>query len=229
MISNIIYVKNHKLSEEQANLALNSFLRFDWKATLVEGVTQKTLNEEDFPYANLEGSRFVDFYNQNRKKYLIKKSCLFNNLKFAQRVIEKDEPMIFLEHDSLAISECPDFDFDEYCFLSYEYAFNPPSVLSNLAHIRKYELRGNQGVNEFPEDYPLKYYHDSIYKGAIQTPGTAAYALTPKGAKKLLAAAKKGLEQSDYIINSHNLRLQYLWPSPIKYQPTNLNLSHSLE
>jgi GR25 family glycosyltransferase involved in LPS biosynthesis len=61
------------------------------------------------------------------------------------------------------------------------------------------------------------------------TPGTAAYALTPSGAKKILYAAKKrGLEQSDFIINSANIRLQYVYPSPVKYNVVNLQSSHGI-
>ena len=74
----------------------------------------------------------------------------------------------------------------------------------------------------------MKYYKDSIYKGAICSPGAAAYALSPKGARNFLRGAEKGLEQNDFTINSHNLRLQYLYPSPISYQKDNLNLSHTL-
>lgn len=227
MKANLIYVKGHPDSVQQAYLAKDSFSRYEWDVDLVEGITPDTLNEDDFPYDNLDRGRFSDFYRENKRKYLVKKSCLFNNLKFAQRVVDADVPMIFLEHDTFAIDSCPDLDFDEYCFLSYQYAFQPPGALAKYPYNR-YKLNGVVGVNDFPSDYPVVYYHKSVYNGAIQTPGTAAYALSPKGAKKLLGAAKKGLEQSDYIINSYNLRLQYLWPSPVKYQKENLNLSHKL-
>lgn len=227
MKANLIYVKGHDQSEAQAQIAIESLNLFNWDVELISGIIPDTLNESDFPYDNLNDSRFADFAKEGGRKYYVKKSCLFNNLKFAERVIEADEPMIFLEHDVLAINSLPDLDFDEYCFLSYQYAFMAPSSL-NKPPYNKYFIYGKPGINEFPLDYPLKYYHNSIYKGAIQTPGTAAYALSPKGAEKILMAASKGLEQSDYIINSMNLRLQYLWPSPIKYQPTNLNLSHKL-
>lgn len=227
MKAHLIYVATHAQSVAQAHVALNSFVEHKWDVQLVEGITPDTLNEKDFSYNNLSNSRFADFYRENKRKYYVKKSCLFNNLKFAERVIEADQPMIFLEHDTLAIASLPDFDFDEYCFLSYQYAFNPPGALAKPPYNR-YKLTGLQGVNDFPLDYPVKYYHKSIYNGARLTPGTAAYALSPKGARKILAAASKGLEQSDYIINSYNVRLQYLWLSPVKYQKENLNLSHNL-
>ena len=62
------------------------------------------------------------------------------------------------------------------------------------------------------------------------TPGTAAYMLTPAGARKLLRAAEKhGLEQSDFIINERNMKLQYITPSIVKFNKRNLNLSHQYE
>lgn len=227
MKGNLIYVAEHQGSVFQALTAKASFDLYGWNVDLVEGITPDTLKEDDFPYEDLPNGRFSDFHRQDLRKYRVKKSCLFNNLKFAQRVIERDEPMIFLEHDTIAVEKCREFDFDEYCFLSYQYAFRPPGALAKYPY-NQYELKGNKGVNDFPDDYPVVYYHKSIYKGARQTPGTAAYALSPKGAKKILFAAEKGLEQSDYIINSYNLRLQYLWPSTVSYQKENLNLSHKL-
>lgn len=227
MKSQLIYVSGHAGSEAQAKIAVESLEKFNYDVTLVEGVTPDTLNEDDFPYGNLTGGRLQDFQNEQSKKYYIKKSVLFNNLKFAQRVIEADEPMICFEHDIIATKPLPDFDFDEFCFLAYEDAFKPPSTLAKSPY-NTYIITGQTGVNDFPNNYPVKYYKDSIYKGATCSPGAAAYALSPKGARKFLQAAEKGLEQNDFTINSHNLRLQYLYPSPISYQNENLNLSHLL-
>jgi len=231
MKAEIIYVKGHEGSEVQSLQALASFEMFGWDVERIEGVTPNTLQESDFPYPDTTGSRLSDFksqISQNNNKYYIKKSCLFNNLKFAQRVLEADEPMAFIEHDALAIEPPDTWDFTEFLSLSYEHAFKAPQAL-NKSPYTEYKLRGVPGTNPFPVDYPVQYYHPSLYKGARQTPGTAAYALTPAGAERLLEAAKiNGLEQSDYIINSHNLDMQFVWPSPVKYNDENLNLSHGL-
>ena len=220
MKAQIIYVKGHKGSEDQSLQALESFQMFGWDAERIEGVTPETLQESDFPYPDTVGSRMADFksqLDQANNKYYIKKSCLFNNLKFAQRVLEQDEPMAFIEHDALAIEPPDHWDFAEFLSLSYEYAFQSPTCL-NKSPYTEYKLQGVPGTNPFPVDYPVQYYHQSLYKGALQTPGTAAYALTPAGAERLLEAAEvNGLEQSDYIINSHNLDMQFVWPSPVKY------------
>ena len=58
-------------------------------------------------------------------------------------------------------------------------------------------------------------------------PGTASYAITPNGAKKLLDAADKyGLDQSDFFINSFNVEMNYIHPSLAKFNETNLQTSH---
>tara|TARA_B100000768_G_scaffold153107_1_gene149175 strand:+ start:17624 stop:18310 length:687 start_codon:yes stop_codon:yes gene_type:complete len=228
MKCNIIYVAGHPLSEKCRKLTENSLKHHRYDYESIKGVTPDTIIASDFPFPNLILGRLYDFYITGQdRKYVVKKSCLFNNLKFAQRVIEADEPMIFLEHDTIAVSRLPDFDFDEFCMLSYDYAFKAPTALAKAPY-DSYNLYSKRGVHDFPSNYPLRYYKPTKYKGEIMTPGTAAYALSPKGAKKLLQAAKKGIEQSDFIINSGTLRLQHLSPSPFRYQSVNPNLSHIL-
>jgi GR25 family glycosyltransferase involved in LPS biosynthesis len=58
-------------------------------------------------------------------------------------------------------------------------------------------------------------------------PGTAAYAITPKGAAKMLQVTEeRGLEQSDFILNDMNVVIEYLNPSPVKFNNINLKTSH---
>ena len=107
-----------------------------------------------------------------------------------------------------------------------DYALNEDHALGKYKWRPPFEM----GVTTFPRNYPLKYYRPTIYKGHNMTPGTAAYMLTPWGAEKILKAVEKnGLEQSDFIINERNLKLQYITPSIAKYQKRNLNLSHQYE
>jgi len=57
--------------------------------------------------------------------------------------------------------------------------------------------------------------------------GTAAYAITPTGAEKMLRVVEeRGLEQSDYIINDMNVKLEYCNPSPVRFNSRNLRTSH---
>lgn len=223
----ITYI-NRPDSIKQAKQSLASFTKKGWDAELLEGVTPATLNENDFPYQDMENGRLASFKVNEPKKYPVKKSCLFNNLKFCQKVIELDTPMVFAEHDALCISSPEEWQFEEFLFLAFEYAFEPPTALAKPPFNRWTHL-SHYGVQEFPYNYPLTYYKDNIYKNHIMTPGTAAYALTPKGASKILRAAERwGLEQSDFIINDFNVKMQYVYPSPVRYNKVNLNLSHEV-
>jgi len=222
----ITYIPKEK-SIEQANHSLKSFLDHGYDAELNLGITPNTLDESEFPFHDIEKGRLQSFKINEPKKYPIKKSCLFNNLRFARRVLESNESMIFAEHDAVCIGAWSDWDFEDFLFLSFDYAFKPPTALNIIIPCRNYKLPTTKGVLDFPSNYPLKYYKDTIYKGSIMTPGTAAYALSPSGARKLLNAAEThGLEQSDMIINTYNMRLQYVHPSPCKYSTINLNTSH---
>jgi GR25 family glycosyltransferase involved in LPS biosynthesis len=224
----IIYVADHKGSEQQATQAFQSFQRHNWNAEMSSGITPDTINENEFTDKIIHSGRLADFKKENYRKYLVKKSCLFNNLKFCKRVIEADEPMVFAEHDAVCVRDYIDFDFDDFCFLALEYAFQPPTTLAKPP-LNKWHIPTVHGVNEFPKNYPLTYYRKNHYYGHSMTPGTAAYALAPAGAKKILHAVENhGLDQSDFVINSYNVRMQYLYPSPVRYNNINLNLSHRL-
>ena len=134
--------------------------------------------------------------------------------------------MVFAEHDTLCLEEYRGFWPHDFCFLAMDYAFQPPTTLAKYKWRPPFEM----GVKPFPRNYPLQYYRDTVYKGHNMTPGTAAYMLTPGGAKKILKAVEKhGLEQSDFIINERNLKLEYISPSIVKFNTRNLNLSHQYE
>lgn len=224
-----IHYIDTEASRKQAAVSLNSFKRHGWDAELYEGITPTTLVENDFPYKDLKDGRLEAIRFNEPQKYLIKKSCLFNNLKFAERVIEAGESMIFAEHDSLCIAKPEKYSFMDYLFLSFEYAFEPPTALSKEPYT-SYRTPLQHGISDFPPDYPLRYYRDTLYNNHIMSPGTACYALSPTGAKKILAAAERnGLEQSDFIYNTYNLSMQYLNPSPVRYQKVNLNTSHKIK
>ena len=222
----IVYVKDNEQSKAQAEQSLKSWLDYGWDAELWEGITPETLSRAVFPYLDMPGGRLSAFKENEPHKYPIKKACLYNNLQFAQDVIQYNQPMIFAEHDTLCLSEYRGFWADEFCFLAMDYAFQPPTALAKYKWRPPFEM----GVNPFPRNYPLQYYRDTVYKGHNMTPGTAAYMLTPTGARKILKAVEKhGLEQSDFIINARNLKLEYISPSIVKFNTRNLNLSHQYE
>ena len=60
-------------------------------------------------------------------------------------------------------------------------------------------------------------------------PGTGAYAITPKGAEKMLDTVDIfGIDQSDFMLNSYNINIQYVLPSPVKFNSTNLSTSYGI-
>lgn len=230
MKGQIIYVPSHSKSIAQAEEAERSSKIFSgWDLKLTSGVTPKTLNKVDESQRSvpmIENSRLINFKSENENRFYTKLSCVMNHVNFWKEVVEKDEPMAFIEHDAIFISSWRDHDFDEYLILNAEYVFAPPNKL-NISQLRGYKWQG-QGVENLPSDYPLVYYRENEWKGSFMVPGTGAYALTPKGAKKMLKVAERNLDQSDFILNSSNVNIQYLLPSPIKFNTINLSTSYGV-
>lgn len=221
----IIYVDGNEASTKQANESLASWLDHGWDAELHKGITPETLDRTQFPYDDMEGGRLQSFKSNEPRKHPIKTACLFNNLQFAKDVLQYNETMVFAEHDTICINGYSGFNVQDFCYLAMDYAFQEPTTLAKY----RWKPQPSIGVDDFPHNYPLKYYRETKYKGHYMTPGTAAYMLTPSGAKKVLKAAERnGLEQSDFIYNGSVLRLQYIAPSIVKFNTRNLNLSHTL-
>ena len=236
MKARVIYVKGHDLSEECMRRTVDSLVKYEWDYEVVEGVTPDTLDEDEFPWKDLPNGRLASMKDhknpEEKRKYRTKKSCLFNNLKFAQDVIERNESMIFLEHDVVVTSPPPKDDGVEYfCFLNIDGAFKKPNVLANYPHLVDW-YRGHShrlGVQDFPSNYPLRYNKENDWKGQSITPGLSGYILTVKGAKMLLDKVEKyGIEQGDFTFNNRVIPMQYIYPSPMKFQRVNPNLSHRL-
>ena len=229
MKAKIHCIKGHTASVSQAEVALESFNRYGWDAELVEGCTPQTIDpEEGYLNSDLKGGRLESFRSSEPPKYDIKKACFINHVRHWRRVLEANEPMAFVEHDAICTGKPPNLVTAPYVFLAYETALNQ-GVFAGRADLRNYKIQPSlQTISPFPDNYPLRYYKESIYKGAIMTPGTVAYIVNPVGAMKLLDAIQRyGIEQSDFHINSHNVKMSYMYPSPVKYNK-NLNTSHTL-
>jgi GR25 family glycosyltransferase involved in LPS biosynthesis len=222
----ITYIEGHDLSTKQAKKCLKSYKKHGWDVSMVPGVIPSTLNRSLFPYPVIKNGRLNKFSGLKKE---IKISCLFNNLLFCKEVIENNEPMARMEHDSICISSWDEKytkQIEDFCFLSYETTL---PLGGHHSRLRRYNTKSPKGINDFPNDYPIIYKIDNLWKGAIRSPGTAAYILTPSGAKKILRAAEEhGLEQSDFIINSKVLRMQYIYPSVATYN-INLKTSNNFE
>ena len=222
----IVYIKGHSESEKQAQECLKSFNNFNWNAHLHEGLTADIIeNEPEFNYTIIENSRLHDFKKENYHKFLTKVSCAINHIRFWRKVVETNETMAFIEHDSICTTSWDSYIFDEYLILNCEFVFRPPNKLG-LVQYKDYNWP-SFGLCSWPTNYPLKYHKENKWKNSNMAPGTAAYAITPEGAKKMLTAVEKyGLDQSDFMINSFNLKMQYCIPSPIKFNKTNLSTSY---
>lgn len=228
------YVEGNKKSSSAVDQLTKSLDAHGWTYELVPGVTPATLDDNEFPWQLLDDGRLHRWSERFPAKFTIKKCCFFNHLRFAQKVLAENEPMIFLEHDVVALGPQPEnIDFEDYCFLTMHSAFSPPSILNKK--FKKWEKRlkqfvpEDQPVYDFPPDYPLIYQKNNVYNGGMLTPGTSAYVLSPSGAAKLLESAEKnGLEQSDYSYNSNVMRMQAYYPSLFALQKFNPGLSSKL-
>ena len=77
---------------------------------------------------------------------------------------------------------------------------------------------------------PLYNRHTVRLEPPVMMPGTAAYAITPPGAQRLITRAKNlGWEQSDHFINTHNCDISYCSPGYFDLGLPNLRLSHGLK
>lgn len=228
MKTQITYVSHHDGSINQMGALERSFVGYSgWEYESKSGITPRTLKK--YPERNIpmiEQSRLLNFKRENINRYETKLSCVLNHVMFWRRVVEADEPMAFLEHDALCCGDWKDYDFDEYLILNAESVFRPPNKLA-IQRLKGYKWTG-KGVNNLPDDYPLQYHRENAWHGYNMAPGTGAYAITPKGAKRLLTVAEKNLDQSDFIVNSHNVNIQYIMPSVMKFQNVNLSLSYGI-
>ena len=229
MRGQIVYIKGHAQSEEQAQQSYNSFKRNDWDVEMVEGITRDTVEStKEFKELDIIAeSRLYNFEKENYNRFLTKVSCALNHVKFWKRVLDENETLAFIEHDAISIMDPGHLQFDEYLILNAEYVFKPPSKL-NLSKFKNYDWTGF-GVNDLPQNYPLKYYRENIWKDSLMVPGTGAYAITPKGAEKMLDTVDIfGIDQSDFMLNSYNVNIQYVLPSPVKFNSTNLSTSYGI-
>jgi len=218
----IHYIKGHSESEKQAQGSLDSLKDSGFVVNLKEGITPKTLdNYKHWP--ELVNGRVTKFKKESEKVYRTKMSCFLNHVELWKEVVNTGEPMAFLEHDCINVSKWNNPFWDEVLVLNATSAFNQ-KVFSHVRNKPTFKF----GIHDCPES-PLIYNKDNLFKGGRMIPGTGAYAITVKGAKKALASLEKnGWEQSDYFINTNNLRIQYATPEYFAMRKNNLKTSHGI-
>lgn len=218
-----IYVANHEGSIRQVKNCLASCKKLEYSVTPFPGSTPNKMLTP-FEYESIKDSRVRIFENDNHKKYLAKKACFSNHIRLWKECVKLDEPIIVLEHDAIAVKKWDNPEFEDVLVLNIGSAFGRSIFNSTRPGLEFYK----EGINKL-EGTKLKYNRNNIYKNSYMIPGTASYAITPQGAKKLLVAlVENGWEQSDYFINTYNVDIRYSAPDYFKLNQNNLHLSHGV-
>lgn len=221
----IIYVKGHVKSEQYADLCLKSCAD-KFEVELFEGVTPITLSkyEEVFTFNHVSPSRVESMKKESEILYQTKKSCFLNHVRLWHLCTELNQPIAILEHDSHCIKKWDNIEFDELLILNAHSALNEQHIIKKVYLLKNIKPpRLNLGLNDYNSE--LIYNQLNAWHGACMMPGTAAYAITPKGAKKLINMLYLGWEQSDHYINTKNIRIQYVIPEYFTFKMPNLNMS----
>lgn len=230
MKSFIIYVKGHAKSEEYAQACLSSMQKgFD--VELFEGATADSFDywEDYFKFPEINNARLLAFKSENLYKYQTKKSCVFNHARLWEKCIEIDEPICFIEQDSHCVRAWDNVDFDEVLILNAESALLKRGDIGvNPLHLRMYCANMDKGVNDWSEA-PTRYHRNNMMLGHAHNPGNGAYCFTPKAAKKLLQAARNGVDQGDMFINTSVVKMQYVMPEYFTFKLPNLGMSHGFK
>lgn len=207
----VIHIKGNEKSEHTANLAMESCVEFGYDAELFEGITPKTIKQWDEKYGLtvIKPSHMYDRQiglNGTQYVYECKYSNFLNHYTLWNRAIELNETIIILEHDVIAVAEWQNPEFDEMLVLNMDCGLHE----QQFDRILKPTLQ--KGVHSYVNPF-LIYRSDNRYNGAGMIPGSASYAITPKGAKRLVDTVKKyGWDKTDYIINTKAVDMKYIHP-----------------
>jgi len=212
----IIHIKGNEKSEYTANLALESCQQYEYEAELFDGITPDTLNEWDKKY-NLTVMKPSHMYdrqiglNGSKYTYECKYSNFLNHYTLWNKCVELDENIVILEHDALAVESWKVKNFDELLVLNIYSGLYQPLFDCDL----KPDI--TTGINDYRNPY-LVYRSDNLWRHGSMIPGSAAYAISPKGAKRLIDnVIKHGWDKADYIINSKSVHMQYIYPEYFKF------------
>ena len=217
----IIYVP-FKKSIEYANSALKSFNGYTgWEPELFEGVTINTLPKYNKLY-DLKTKKPSRVETMDPLRYSTKKACALNHYRLFKQCVEFDEPIAIIEHDSHCIGNWEDASFDDILVLN-SISATDQKVLRNTRTENLSTLK--DGVHDIKFD--MVYRYDPSLGTPNMMPGTAAYAVTPQGARKMIDVYETiGWEQSDHIINTAFVRIQTLVPELFTFKLPNLEMSH---
>lgn len=229
MRSFIIKIDGHPASENQAERCMESSVNNGYIAQYFSGTTPKTLpaEEQKYNFEPIEPSRAYNFKKENIKKYYTKKSCFMNHVRLWNECVNSKEALIVLEHDALAKRKWDNPNFEEILILNINSAKTHNRNIGGFMNGYTYKDTGDTEVIEL--NYDFRYWKENLWKGGCLMPGTAAYAVTPKGAQRLLDSLfKNGWDQSDFFINSKNVYIEYASPEYFGFNGQNLRTSGGL-
>ena len=225
MKSFVIHVKSSEKSKQYASACMKScWGKFD--VELFEGVERSTLEEWDnklYALSPMTNSRAVGHYLDTKERYETKKSCFLNHVRLWQECLKLNKPIAIIEHDSHCIRSWDNIKFDELLILNITSAFR--QRVFNSLRPQVDAIDWGFGIKPYTES-PLVYTKKNTFEGGLMMPGTAAYAITPKTARRLLSHLELGWEQSDYYINTNSVNIEYVVPEYFSFRLPNLRTSH---
>jgi len=228
----VVFVPQVAGSREHALTVLESIQAHQgWEAELLPGTTPDTLPlyQQWFPLIDQSPSRIEGFREHAHDTYLTKMSCFYNHVRVWHRAIELDEPVAFIEHDAVCVRDWNQPKFRQVLILNARSALRQSIIRKHLiknGHLAKMNLLQNIVADWL---VPITNRHTEADDAPVMMPGTAAYAVTPKGAARLLhRCLYMGWEQSDHFINRHSSDIEYYTPDYFDLRLKNLQLSHGL-
>lgn len=221
----IIHLPKHSGSVVYANECLISCKGKNFDAELFQGYYYKTVEEfQEIKYF-MPNSRAEDFFKEgNKKRFLSKRSIFANGYSLWQKCLELNQNIVVLEHDSICVKNWDNPVVDDVLILNIQSALNQKLLREFIKKNNKQIPQLNNGIHRYSS--PFIYHRKNLYHNSFIMPGAAAYALSPKGAEKLIKSAERnGWEQNDHFINTKNVNIDYAFPEYFKLKTPNLNLS----
>lgn len=221
----LIIHTHHAKSKNYAQQAFESFSSYTgWEPQLFQGVTIESLARYESKYRirMKKHSRAEAFLQYDSLRYVIKKCCSLNHYRLFKFCVMYGKPIAVVEHDSHCIGDWnPDIKFQDLLVLNVESAIQQFALHDLNMTSEMYD----EGIH--PIRLPLFYKHDPKLENAHMMPGTAAYAVTPEGAAKMIKVYEGiGWEQSDHIMNTGYVSIETIVPELFTFKLPNLKMSH---